>query len=284
MNPFSAAPDTPGLKVRWGDGWIEDFPEDEFAEECKDRPGRVRMYHRKGEKCLAEYSLLVRGTEAFLDYGGHFRDANTAPDRELYIGITRIRFTDESRTIVRDVRWRDEDKQTFRDYDILASWSSSAPTSPFSPPAFDHRKRGLLSSVLRPGQLRFRRMLLKAYGSSCCMTGTTIEETLEAAHIMPYRGTEFDHPENGLLLRSDLHRLFDRLLISVNPETLAITLAAVLQNDPQYSTLAKRRLSISSRSTKPSIDALRDHWHRFKKSTQQVTAADTEKQRGFVLR
>jgi len=103
MNRFTAAPDTPGLKLLWGDGWIEDFPEDEFAEECEDRPRRIWMYHKRNGRCLSEYSLSVRGTEAFLDYGGRFREANIAPDRDFYIGVTRIRFTDELRTTVMDV-------------------------------------------------------------------------------------------------------------------------------------------------------------------------------------
>lgn len=278
MNAFSAAPDSPGLKILWGDGWVEDFPEDEFAEECEDRPRCILMY-RKRSKCPVEYTLSVRGAEAFLDYGGRFREANTAPDRDLYIGTTRIRFTDDSRTVVRDVAWRDEGTKTFRDYEIRASWAadlSHAPT--FSPPANDHRQRRLLSSVLRPGQLRFRRTLLLTYGGSCCMTGSTIEETLEAAHIMPYRGTQFDHPENGLLLRADLHRLFDRLHISINPDTFSIVLAPTLKEHPEYSALADRRLLIPSRSTKPAYAALMDHWVRFKK-TQQGAPSDAKKLR-----
>lgn len=279
MNAFSAAPDTPGLKLLWGDGWVEDFPEDEFAEECEDRPRRIWMYRKRSKKCPSEYTLSVRGAEAFLDYGGRFREANTMPDRDFYIGITRIRFADDSRTLVRDVAWRDEGKKTFCDYKIRASWAADlTQASPFIPPAHDHRQRGLLSSVLRPGQLRFRHTLLLIYGGSCCMTGSTIEETLEAAHIMPYRGAQFDHPENGLLLRADLHRLFDRLLISINPDTFAIVVDPALRRHPEYSSLAERRLLISSRSTRPAYDALRDHWDRFKKA-QQGAPGDAKKER-----
>ena len=89
---------------------------------------------------------------------------------------------------------------------------------------------------------------------------------LEAAHIMPYRGTAYDHPENGLLLRADIHRLFDRLLISVNPKTLVVTLAPALLDDPQYSPLDKKRLILGRGPTQPSRNALKDHWRRFIKT------------------
>jgi hypothetical protein len=263
MNIFSSAPNTPGLKLAWSDGWVEDFPEDEFAEECEDRPRRIWMYRQTVKRCLVDYTLSVRDNEAYLNYGGHFREANSADDRDIYIGTTRIRFTDDTRSIVKDVSWKDEGKSRFVEYDIPTSWSQSSINVAFEPPSHDHRKRRRLNSVLRPGQLRFRRTLLNNYGNTCCMTGAIIEETIEAAHIMPYLGTEYDHPENGLLLRADLHRLFDSLLISVNPETLEITLSPVIKNDPHYSSLNQSKLSFSDNSFKPSHEALRDHWDRF---------------------
>ena len=178
MNIFASAPDTPGLKIRWGDGWIEDFPEDEFAEECRVRPRKIFMYHKGQEPCLVEYSLTVHGAEAFLNYGGRFREVNVAPDRDLYIGVTRIRFTDTSRIEVQVVMWKDEGKSKFTDYDIRASWVAIKTPPPFRPPNDDQRLRGLLTSVLRPGQLRFRHTLLSVYGCRCCISGTIIEEAL----------------------------------------------------------------------------------------------------------
>jgi HNH endonuclease len=41
-------------------------------------------------------------------------------------------------------------------------------------------------------------------------------DILEAAHISPYRGEEDNHPENGLLLRADLHTLFDHLNAAIH--------------------------------------------------------------------
>ena len=50
-------------------------------------------------------------------------------------------------------------------------------------------------------------------------------KTVEAAHISPYKGEASNDPSNGLLLRSDLHILFDLGLISVNPDDLSIVVA-----------------------------------------------------------
>lgn len=70
----------------------------------------------------------------------------------------------------------------------------------------------------RRGQGSFRVAVEHAYQSRCAMTGTTIRPLLEAAHIQPYsQGGEHDVP-NGILLRTDLHRLFDAGLMSIDPE------------------------------------------------------------------
>ncbi len=82
----------------------------------------------------------------------------------------------------------------------------------------------LRQAVLRRGQSAFRKSLLSKRPNSCAFTGTTELSVLEAAHIIPYaqRFADRDKPENGLLLRSDIHKLFDAHLISINPETRTI--------------------------------------------------------------
>jgi putative restriction endonuclease len=45
------------------------------------------------------------------------------------------------------------------------------------------------------------------------------EAVLEAAHIIPYRGPQTNHVANGLLLRADLHTLFDLGMITVDGAT-----------------------------------------------------------------
>lgn len=70
----------------------------------------------------------------------------------------------------------------------------------------------------RLGQGVFRAMIMDAYNRKCCITGETTLPVLEAAHILPV-STKGDHRlRNGLLLRADMHILFDRGLIGVTPD------------------------------------------------------------------
>jgi putative restriction endonuclease len=74
--------------------------------------------------------------------------------------------------------------------------------------------------VIRPrlGQGVFRLAVTDAYGGACAITHEHSLPALEAAHIKPY-GEGGEHEiRNGLLLRSDLHRLFDTGYLTVTPE------------------------------------------------------------------
>lgn len=82
--------------------------------------------------------------------------------------------------------------------------------------------------VWRRGQPEFRQKLLNAYGCRCAITGCVSEEALEAAHIKPYSDTQNNDPTNGLLLRADIHTLFDRHLIGIDPETMTVCVAPSL--------------------------------------------------------
>jgi hypothetical protein len=81
----------------------------------------------------------------------------------------------------------------------------------------DARKRILTAIVSRQGQGAFREQLLAAYRQSCAVTGCDVVEVLEAAHIFAYRGPKTNHVTNGLLLRADIHTLFDLRLLAVHP-------------------------------------------------------------------
>lgn len=56
------------------------------------------------------------------------------------------------------------------------------------------------------------------------ISGCTLFDIVEAAHISPFRGDNDNHPDNGLLLRTDLHTLFDLDLIGIEPTKLRIHL------------------------------------------------------------
>jgi len=62
----------------------------------------------------------------------------------------------------------------------------------------------------------FRVIVTDAYDRRCAMTGERTLPVLEAAHIKPYGSGDPHALENGLLLRSDLHILFDQDYITVD--------------------------------------------------------------------
>ena len=70
----------------------------------------------------------------------------------------------------------------------------------------------------RLGQGAFRVLVTEAYDRRCAITGERTLPVLEAAHIKPYAETGPHLISNGLLLRSDLHILFDDGYITVTKD------------------------------------------------------------------
>ncbi|MCX6141318.1 MAG: HNH endonuclease [Candidatus Kapabacteria bacterium] len=70
----------------------------------------------------------------------------------------------------------------------------------------------------RPGQAGFRIGLTEAYQRRCAITGENILPVLQAAHIQPVHKEGTNDLTNGLLLRSDMHTLYDDGLIGITPD------------------------------------------------------------------
>jgi putative restriction endonuclease len=70
----------------------------------------------------------------------------------------------------------------------------------------------------RLGQGSFKAVVLQAYDGRCAITGSRIRPTLQAAHIRPVSKHGEHRLDNGLLLRSDVHTMFDRGYLGVDPE------------------------------------------------------------------
>ena len=69
----------------------------------------------------------------------------------------------------------------------------------------------------RLGQGAFKALVHGAYRDRCSVTGHKIRPTLQAAHILPVGKGGEHRIDNGLLLRSDVHTMFDRGYIGVDP-------------------------------------------------------------------
>ena len=104
----------------------------------------------------------------------------------------------------------------------------------FEPTIGDMRVTILRAIKQRRGQRKFRNILIKRYGSICMVSGCTVLDVLEAAHIAPYRGDSDHHADNGLLLRGDLHTLFDLDLLAIHPVHLTVQLSKKLSNSTYW--------------------------------------------------
>lgn len=123
----------------------------------------------------------------------------------------------------------------------------------------DARERTTTSIARRQGQPKFRSDLLKAYQGRCAISRFNAEQALEAAHIYPYKGNDTNKVWNGLLLRADIHTLFDLYLITVHPETKEIHIAPELKST-SYSELHGKKLSLpKDESLSPRREVL--EWH-----------------------
>ena len=78
-------------------------------------------------------------------------------------------------------------------------------------------KRYGKESFFRPrlGQSGFRTLITQAYKKRCAVTGERTLPVLEAAHIQSYAEEGPHDVKNGILLRADLHKLFDKHLITI---------------------------------------------------------------------
>ena len=99
----------------------------------------------------------------------------------------------------------------------------------------------------RLGQGSFRVLVADAYQLRCAMTAERTLPALEAAHIHRYSKGGSHDLSNGLLLRSDLHKLFDRGYLTVDPQDKRIVVSPRIreefQNGRDYYAMHGRRLA-----------------------------------------
>jgi hypothetical protein len=122
---------------------------------------------------------------------------------------------------------------------------------------------------IRKGQPKFRKLLLEAYNSKCCISGTGPSNVLQAAHIEPHSVSGENLSANGLLLRSDLHDLFDDNMLAIHPQSFKIYIHPSL-NNTIYWQLNSRTLIPRNDGQFPSMKNLKSRWAKIKWLKQQV--------------
>jgi|GEM_PF-1798525 len=114
----------------------------------------------------------------------------------------------------------------------------------------------------RRGQSKLRSNLFDLYQEQCCMSGFGIKDALHACHISPHSESGNNNSTNALLLRSDIHDLFDANLIGINPNSFTIELKPSLLHT-EYARLNGKKLAARADKKTPDKKALEERWRLF---------------------
>lgn len=127
----------------------------------------------------------------------------------------------------------------------------------------DARERVLRAIVHRRGQPKFRLNLITEYDGRCAITHCPVLPILEAAHVTPYLGPLTNAISNGLLLRADIHTLWDLGLVAIDPNSMTVSICPTLR-DTSYQTLAGGTVfQPAAKSSRISHAALSQQWSVF---------------------
>jgi hypothetical protein len=125
------------------------------------------------------------------------------------------------------------------------------------------RLRAIRAINIRRGQPEFRKKLLRLYTGRCALSGCDYPDALEAAHIERYWNEASNRTQNGLLLRGDLHTLFDLGKIGVDPKGFKIVVSDQLMKTV-YREFHGRKIQLpANRKQWPSSESLYDHIRRW---------------------
>lgn len=150
---------------------------------------------------------------------------------------------------------RNIDEKSLKSSDVSGSYTDKGPELRYG--------KGY---VIRPriGQGLFRVSVIEAYHKRCSITGEKTLPVLEAAHIKPYSSSGPHTTSNGLLLRADLHKLFDNHYITVTADLhveVSSRIREEYENGREYYKMHGKKLEVipEKSSDRPSREYL--DWH-----------------------
>lgn len=115
----------------------------------------------------------------------------------------------------------------------------------------------------RKGQGAFRDKMLERFADTCAITGTNHPGALEAAHLYRYAEIGVHHEDGGLLLRRDIHTLFDLGLLAIEPKSLVVDVHEDLAVHASYGALKGAPLQV--KLPKSTVEWLAIHWEEHRK-------------------
>ncbi len=161
---------------------------------------------------------------------GRYRKATLGPNEDPEIGCVMLRetvFLSEAQTLPAPPDWSGNIVRG-KAYDVADSNADSIVEALFAAMIlrFSEEVATIPGPVFGPGrtvrarlgQRPFQALVLDAYHRRCAVTGDKIRPVLQAAHILPVTQGGENRLDNGLLLRSDVHTLFDGGYLSIDPK------------------------------------------------------------------
>ncbi|WOH82128.1 HNH endonuclease signature motif containing protein [Bradyrhizobium sp. BEA-2-5] len=123
--------------------------------------------------------------------------------------------------------------------------------------------------AVRPGQQEFSEKVRCLYRNRCAVTGCATGSALQAAHIRVQDGVDDNSAANGILLRADIHLLFDALLVTLAEDGSRLELSRRL-TDPAYDYLREAALFVPVGPSRPSRSNILHHRDRFRQAEAAI--------------
>ena len=243
---------TDTFQIKWTDpksGYYVDILDTQFfAQKGSGREITHPIKRPNGSVFWGKCTIQVRGNIATLIY---------PEDDRWYDGTTKIIFTNNRRETIEEVLWADTDSDGFSNLrPIFERITNSEAQDEVA------RLVTLGKIARRPDQTLFSEKVREAYDGKCAVTGCSTPAALEAAHIQVNRGKDLNHLENGILLRADIHALFDAGLITLTEDGAHIQARKELLLDITYQTLDNKKVCQPNHGG-PSTTNIKSHRARF---------------------
>lgn len=176
---------------------------------------------------VTHHEIVGSVHELKLDY----RPENNLSIRELTdcFGCATIKYDTSGRT-KNKAKWENDPPNA--DYDGEAK---SVKIIPAGGPEF----LGFTTSLRRKRKQGLFKSRLLRIEHCCALTGETEQSVLEAAHIVEVQDNGGYGAHNGFLLRSDVHRLFDKRLLRIDPQSGKAQLSDEIPKNSDYHTQAE---------------------------------------------